>query len=286
VRSVLDRVTAARGWDGAGAVLVGAWEQLVIDSPSVQLWVPHPDHGAPVVEGLFSQRLDGGGSAFVGARPSELPASWQARLADEASRLMVLLQHLGYFGRCSLDAIIAGPDLDGACLHWVDCNARWGGVSTALTVANRLVGGHPYSMVVVQDHALPVPPRPFGMALEAVHDQLHRPGGPPSGVVLLTPSWTRTGVGIDLLAIGADAQTVGAIAHRAVDQLRQPQGADDRPVTLSCVPSARGRRTMTCPSSRRAGIVGGADAPMPSGVETNAVIADRTPLPRPLDHEL
>jgi hypothetical protein len=69
------------------------------------------------------------------------------------------------------------------------------------------VPGHPYSMVVVQDHAIHVPHRPFKMALGVLGDRLHRRGGPPNGVVLLTPAWTRTGDGVNLMSLGPDGAT-------------------------------------------------------------------------------
>src|SRR5438067_3474665 len=89
----------SRGW--AFPLLVGAWDDPVIDRPSVQVWVPQRGEGLPVVEGVFSQVLKGARGTFVGAAPAWLPAGWQQRLADEAVRLALLFQELGYFGRCS-----------------------------------------------------------------------------------------------------------------------------------------------------------------------------------------
>src|SRR5262249_4758195 len=127
-----------RGW--TFPLLAGAWCDPVVDSPSVQLWIPHTGEGLPVVEGVFSQVLRGARGSFVGAAPTWLPAEWQQRIADEGVRLGLFLQALGYYGRCSFDAVIAGDDLGSARLQWVDGNGRWGGVSIALTGANRLAG--------------------------------------------------------------------------------------------------------------------------------------------------
>src|SRR5581483_5846487 len=91
-----------RGW--TFPLLAGAWDDPVVDSPSVQLWVPPLADGLPVVEGVFSQVLKGARGTFVGAAPTWLPAPWPERLAGEAACLARLFQELGYVGRCSFDA--------------------------------------------------------------------------------------------------------------------------------------------------------------------------------------
>jgi hypothetical protein len=98
---------SGRGW--GFPLLVGAWDDPVVDRPSVQLWVPQRGDGLPVVEGIFSQVLKGARGAFVGASPTWLPVECQQRLAGKAVRLAFLFQELGYFGRCSFDAVLAGP---------------------------------------------------------------------------------------------------------------------------------------------------------------------------------
>src|SRR5439155_10104273 len=98
---LLDHVwhqTGRRGRGWAFPLLVGAWDDPVVDSPSVQLWVPQRGDGLPVVEGVFSQVLKGARGTFVGAAPTWLPIEWQQRLADEAARLASLFQELGFFG--------------------------------------------------------------------------------------------------------------------------------------------------------------------------------------------
>src|SRR5947209_3300769 len=175
-------LTGRRGRGWAFPLVAGAWDDPVVDSPSVQLWVPPAGEGLPVVEGVFSQVLKGARGTFVGAAPTWLPPEWQARLAGEAVRLAMLFQALGYVGRCSFDAVLAGHDLASAAVHWVDANGRWGGVSIALTAANRLVGDwqrRPF--VIVQRSGLHMEPR----ALPAVLDDL--------GPLAFKPSDGRTG---------------------------------------------------------------------------------------------
>lgn len=203
---------AGRGW--AFPLLVGAWDDPVVDSPSVQLWVPQRGDGLPVVEGVFSQVLKGARGAFVGAAPTWLPARWQQRLADEAVRLALLFQELGYFGRCSFDAVLAGGDLDSARVHWVDANGRWGGVSIALTAANRLAGDwqrRPF--VIVQRSRLRMPPRPLPAILDEIGPAAFRPSDGRTGAVVLAPCRLIEGTGMNLMVLAADTPTAEADAE-------------------------------------------------------------------------
>jgi hypothetical protein len=203
---------AGRGW--AFPLLVGAWDDPVVDSPSIQLWVPQRGDGLPVVEGVFSQVLKGARGTFVGAAPTWLPVTWQRRLADEAVRLALLFQELGYFGRCSFDAVLTGDDLDSAQAHWVDANGRWGGVSIALTAANRLVGDwqrRPF--VIVQRSRLRMPARPLPAILEEIGPAAFRPTDGRTGAVVLAPCRLVEGTGMNLMVLAADTASAEADAE-------------------------------------------------------------------------
>jgi len=200
-----------RGW--AFPLLVGAWDDPVVDSPSVQLWVPQRGDGLPVVEGVFSQVLKGARGTFVGAAPTWLPAEWQQRLADESVRLALLFQELGYFGRCSFDAVLAGDDLDSAAAHWVDANGRWGGVSIALTAANRLVGDwqrRPF--VIVQRSGLHMTARPLPAVLEDIGPLAFKASDGRTGAVVLAPCRLVEGTGMNLMVLAGDAAAAEADA--------------------------------------------------------------------------
>ncbi|HKY77524.1 MAG TPA: hypothetical protein VJS45_15355 [Acidimicrobiia bacterium] len=203
---------AGRGW--SFPLLVGAWDDPVVDSPSVQLWVPPKGDGLPLVEGVFSQVLKGARGAFVGAAPSWLPADWQQRLADEAVRLALLFQELGYVGRCSFDAVLAGSDLESSAVHWVDANGRWGGVSIALTVANRLVGDwqrRPF--VIVQRSRLQMPPRSLTAVLDDIGSKLFQLSDGRTGTVVLAPCRLVEGSGMNLMVLAGDVATAEADAE-------------------------------------------------------------------------
>ncbi|HEV7865877.1 MAG TPA: hypothetical protein VGR20_24490 [Acidimicrobiia bacterium] len=203
---------AGRGW--TFPLLVGAWDDPVVDSPSVQLWVPQRGDGLPVVEGVFSQVLKGARGTFVGAAPTWLPIEWQQRLADEAVRLASLFQELGYFGRCSFDAVLAGSALESAAVHWVDANGRWGGVSIALTAANRLVGDwqrRPF--VIVQRSRLRMPPRTLPAVLDEIGPHLvFRPSDGRTGAVVLAPCRIVEGTGMNLMVLAGDVAAAEADA--------------------------------------------------------------------------
>jgi len=53
---------------------VSVWDSEVLTSPSLQVWIPLPQHGPPVVEGVFEQALDPVKHSFIGAKPAKLRA--------------------------------------------------------------------------------------------------------------------------------------------------------------------------------------------------------------------
>ena len=138
VRRLILSLLRARGWEGSYPVLVGVWLEDVLASPSVQIWVPAAGHGDPVIEGLFEQRVSGDRAVFVGAVPADLPPDVEARLCSEAMRIALVLQHTGYFGRLSFDALLTTRKSGSTETKWIECNGRWGGVSLPMTLGNRL----------------------------------------------------------------------------------------------------------------------------------------------------
>lgn len=217
IRDRLVDALTARGWSGTYPLMIGVWEYPVIDAPSVQLWIPPPDQGLPLVEGVFSQIVEGDIAAFGGAVPSSLPGAQRQRLADEATRLGFVFQRLGYFGRCSLDAVLVGDDLSGAELHWVECNGRWGGVSIPMTLLNRLLNcRRDVEYVILQDAPVLAHPMPFHAVHAALRSQLLKPGKRAAGVVLLSPGPTSRGTGLHFAAIDHDQTSAQHTARLAM----------------------------------------------------------------------
>ncbi len=206
LRGQLLRRLAALGHDGSFPLLVGAWETDALTSPSVQLWIPARDEGGPIVEGLFTQAVEGQGGRFVGALPCLLPDALTDTLLRQGVALGTLLQELGWFGRCSLDALVVGSRLETATVHWVECNGRWGGVSIPMTLANRLVGDwRGANPVIVQRTGLLGAPRPLERVLDLLEPLLFGPHRS-EGVVVLTPGEFVQGTGITLLAMSGSQE--------------------------------------------------------------------------------
>jgi hypothetical protein len=192
-----------RGWHSFYPLMVGVWDYPVIASPSVNVWIPRPEEGPPVIEGLFTQAVSGDEAEFVGAEPSDLPKPLEHRIVWEASCLAHYFQNLGYFGQCGFDTILIGDSLENASVHWIECNGRWGGVSIPITVANRLVGnwGRKF-VIIVQRTNLKLPPRPLQSILELLKGHLFNPVQRQEGVVLLAPGRLIDGSGLNLMVIG------------------------------------------------------------------------------------
>jgi hypothetical protein len=221
LRRNLLRMLAGLGWRDRFPVLAEVWDHPVISSPSVQIWVPAPVAGLPVVEGIFEQRVEGERSAFIGAVVSDMPDEWADRLVGQSVRIAYLFQQLGYFGRCSFDAVLAGRDYASAKLHWIECNGRWGGVSVPMTLMNRLLRDWAAAgFMVVQHEDLKLPHRSFKTALAKLDASLFRPNGDDSGIVVLTPGGIELGTGLHFLAVAATTREAAKLAHETIEILR------------------------------------------------------------------
>jgi len=204
------------GWQESFPLLVGVWECSAISSPSVQIWIPQRKDGLPVVEGIFEQFVEHEQGEFVGARPAILAAKIQSELAAEAGRLAYLFQQLGYFGRCSFDAILIDQEAGGVAVHWIECNGRWGGVSVPMTLANGLQAGAPkLPFTIVQRTEIGRRPEHFGTVLSRLGNLAYRPDGDGCGVVLLSPGGIETGTGSHFMAFAETVTAAQSLATKA-----------------------------------------------------------------------
>ena len=135
VRSFLERT----GWLGDEEVLAVAWEETEL-SPSTQLWIPPRGVGPPRLDGIYEQLLAGDRKVFFGSRPSNLPARVDAALAAASLEIAAGLQALGYVGRCSFDLLVVGDPAGEFEIRFTECNGRWGGTSTPMSLLDRLLG--------------------------------------------------------------------------------------------------------------------------------------------------
>lgn len=127
-------------WDGRKELLIDSWETQILSSPSIQLWIPPPSEGEPIIEGIFTQSIEGDAGIFVGSVPAELPNGLAQDIANRSWLLAKVFQQLGYIGRCSFDTLLVGESLDGCRLEFIECNGRWGGTSAPMTLMNRVFG--------------------------------------------------------------------------------------------------------------------------------------------------
>lgn len=124
-------------WPGEEEVLAVAWVDTDL-SPSTQLWIPPLGSGDPRLDGIYEQILAGERKVFVGSRPSTLPDTLNQQLGDAALRVGAALQELGYVGRCSFDHLVVGETKGSCQVLFTECNGRWGGTSTPMSLLDRL----------------------------------------------------------------------------------------------------------------------------------------------------
>ncbi len=127
-------------WPQGEEVLTVAWLDTDL-SPSTQLWLPPRELGAPRLDGIYEQILLGEEKVFVGSRPSCLPEAVNRVLAEHAIQVAAALQELGYVGRCSFDHLVTGDPNGDFTVVFTECNGRWGGTSTPMSLLDRLLRG-------------------------------------------------------------------------------------------------------------------------------------------------
>lgn len=214
---LLDRLHGT-GWHDDYPILVGVWDANVTFSPSVQLFIPLIEEGPPVVQAVFEQQVFGASAAFVGAAKSTLPDELQQTLGHQAIEIAQVLQRLGYFGRCSFDAVICG-DNPGK-IHWIECNGRWGGVSIPLAVLSTICAGQlPDGIVIIQEQ-LPGEPISTQDAIARLGDLLYRGSAVSKGVVLMSPPINVLGPTANLVAFAPSPKEAVDLGAHAMGLLK------------------------------------------------------------------
>ena len=186
------------GWQDTYPILVGVWDENVRCSPSAQIWVPRFQDGPPVIEGIFEQRVQGSVAAFVGGARSTLP---------------------GYFGRCSLDAVIFRTSDGADNIHWIECNGRWGGVSIPMTVADGLCAGQPAPTISVVQELHPGRQMQTKELLQRLGDLLFRVGRDKTGIVVMSPPEHDNGAHINLLSLSQTQVACDEILNEAMQRI-------------------------------------------------------------------
>lgn len=221
LRAYLLELLYRTGWEGRYPVLAGVWDDNVYASPSLQMWIPSSNQGSPVVEGIFEQRVQGSKGKFVGAVRSHLAPEIEHRLVNEALQFAFLFQKLGYFGRCSLDCVIAHSTETGEQVHWIECNGRWGGVSLPMTLVNCLGGAYLNGgLVIVQQASQASRMLTTQKTIEVISELLHERGGAKRGLILLAPIAKEKNAAINLAAIAPSQEEAQDLVNRALSRLR------------------------------------------------------------------
>lgn len=184
-------------------MMVQVWKRDVLTSPSIQLWIPLPGDGPPVIEGIFEQYVTGQAGRFSGAMLASLPDDWDFRLSRDALMLGCVLQALGYFGRCSFDTVISGENFGSARLHWIECNGRWGGVSVPMSLMNRLFAPDETPAYIISHNNVQFPSQhPSSTSLDIFADKLWHPDAV-SGIVFISPISFDEGNALIFLSLAA-----------------------------------------------------------------------------------
>ena len=216
----LSKMMTLLGWADSFPLKVEIWEKPILTSPSAQIWIPHKSESLPLIEGIFEQVIEGAEGKFIGAIKSRMPDCFQQKFAEQAMALAFLFQQLGYFGRCSLDALVIGSDYKNAKIHWVECNGRWGGVSVPMTLVNRLFPDPlTFEIVIIQQVNNKRPKKMFQDIVDDLEDLLYCHGKTSEGVVLLTPTVFESGSGVHYMTIAKTLERAQQLSHQAMDRL-------------------------------------------------------------------
>jgi hypothetical protein len=209
----------AFGWQDTYPILVGVWDENVRCSPSAQIWVPRLQDGPPVVEGIFEQRVRDSVATFVGGSRSTLPQVLQDRLSAEASRIASILQRLGYFGRCSLDAVVFRTPDRADNIHWIECNGRWGGMSIPMTTAAILFANQPAPAISITQELRPDRQMQTKELLQRLGELLFRVGQDKTGIVVMSPPEHPNGAQINLLSLSQTQVDCDEILNEAMQKV-------------------------------------------------------------------
>jgi len=221
IGSVLQDQLHATGWADSYPILVGVWDTDVTCTPSVQLWIPQVGEGPPVSHGVFEQQVFGDAAAFVGAVRSTLPDTVQHNLVAQSVKIATVLQHLGYYGRCSFDAVICNRNGNPNTIHWIECNGRWSGVSIPMAILHSIAPVQDALGVMVTQYPLPGVTVTASQAVKALNGELYHHAASANGVILLSPPPSTNGSVANMLSFGNSQYAAARSGRAAIQRLRE-----------------------------------------------------------------
>ncbi len=234
VRGFLKQQLYGVRWPKKGRVLVDVWQTNVINSPSVQTWIPPLNCGEPIIEGVFVQTIADEQGHFVGSAQSNLPNEIEQQIVNQGFLLATLFQHLGYVGRCSFDLILIGQDLSNCRLEFIECNARWGGTSGPMTLANRIGLGTHQRYCVRRIDVADLWQMEFAELQRELKDTLYLPTTGQGHLVLFNPARIKEQSAIDVIVIAPSHDEVQEwVAREIPDRLAAIAAAHRDPNALT-----------------------------------------------------
>jgi len=185
-------------------ISVERWETNVLGSPSVQLWLPPIGEGTPLMEGIFDQLFyPEQEHVFLGSVPSRLPAPVRNAVGEACVRIGRVFQYLGYVGRCSFDTILCGQDLTTVTIKLTECNGRWGGTSTPMSLMNRLFGDYRTQPYISRDFVDPcLEGVPFDAFARRLDDILYRRSNGRGWAIVYNVGCLQPAGKLDILTLG------------------------------------------------------------------------------------
>lgn len=220
VRALLLHRLRATGWQDQYPVLVGVWDDNVTSSPSVQLWIPQAGTGQPNAQAVFEQSVMGDRGAFVGATRSSLPDAVLRQLIEEAEQIATVLQNVGYFGRCSFDAVMCAGQNGDRKIHWIECNGRWGGVSIPMTAVAQSNSLRAFPGLVIIQELLPDTTLTTAEMLKRLEGLLFCHSRPSDGIILLSPPTAASGAVVNFMALSTSQAAAQQLGDQAMRRLR------------------------------------------------------------------
>jgi hypothetical protein len=215
-------------WPADEGAVVVEWLEAAA-SPSTQLWIPPRGQGPVRLDGVYEQILVGETQVFLGSRPSRLSPALNRRIGAAACLVASALQRFGYTGRCSFDHLVVGDGPE-ARIVFTECNGRWGGTSTPMSLVDRLAGS-PRPFYRAQDVISPdlVGAR-FTELKAALESELYHPrrGG---RFILYNVGPLEPHGKLDVIAFGGDAESADAAVLEILPrllgvELTEPAGSE------------------------------------------------------------
>jgi hypothetical protein len=191
-------------WKRHSRLRVSCWEEAVICSPSAQLWIPPLDGGEPLIEGLYKQDIMSSRGDFMGSTPAWFSAGPEEEMTRCCALLGSFFQQLGYVGRCSFDMLLLGDGVENSRLKFIECNGRWGGTSSPMSLMNRWFGDWAQKSYTTRKyHICGIGRLAFSDLLEAFRDDLFHAGTRTGWLAFLDASGLRSS-DLNVLALGED----------------------------------------------------------------------------------